>query len=77
MNTADAAKNAVATLEGLTDVDTSALTTAELIAKVEQNVIDIKTLKERDVLISQSAFDALAEKDVTKHYLIYEDPIQV
>lgn len=73
--TADAAKNAISSLEGLTDVDTSALTTAEIISKVEQNVQDIKALKERDVILSQSSFDDIAQKDVTKHYFIYENPV--
>ena len=73
--TADAAKNAISSLEGLTDVNTSALTTAEIISKVEQNVQDIKALKERDVILSQSYFDDIAQKDVTKHYFIYENPV--
>lgn len=71
--TAEAARNAIASLEGLTDVDTSALTTAELIAQVEQNAADIQALKDRDVVLGQSVFDTSTEKDVTKHYFIYDD----
>ena len=75
MTTAEGAKNAIATLEGLSNVDTSALTTAEVITQVEQNTSYIEWFKERDVVLSQSVFEALTEKDVTKHYFIYEDEV--
>ena len=73
--TAEAARNAIASLEGLTDVDASALTVAELVAQIETNAANIEYLLSRDVKLAQSTFDALETKDVTKHYFIYDDPV--
>lgn len=71
--TAQAAKNSIASLEGLTNVDTSALLTAEIVTKVEQNVLDIQYMKQNEVVLPESEFDALETKDPTKKYYIYED----
>lgn len=73
--TAEAARNAIASLEGLTDVDASALTVAQLVAQIETNAANIEYLLNRDVKLAQSTFDALETKDVTKHYFIYDDPV--
>lgn len=73
--TAEAAKNAIASLEGLGDADTSQLVVADLIAKIEANTANIDYLLNRDVKITESAFAQLETKDVTKHYFIYEDPV--
>lgn len=71
--TAEAAKNAIATLEGLADADTSAITAAEVITKVEQNASDIQYMKDSEVLLPLSVFEELSTKDPTKKYYIYED----
>lgn len=72
--TAEAAKNAIATLEGLADADTSSITAAEIVTQVELNAANIQMLLDRDVVLTETAYSELTEKDVTKHYLIYEDP---
>ena len=73
--TAESARNAIKSLEGLANADTTALTVAELVAQIESNVANIEYLLNRDVKLSQSSFDALETKDVTKHYFIYDDPV--
>lgn len=73
--TAESARNAIKSLEGLANADTTALTVAELVAQIESNVANIEYLLNRDVKLSQSSFDALQTKDVTKHYFIYDDPV--
>lgn len=71
--TADAAKAAVATLEGLANADTSAITVASVITQVEQNTLDIQNILNNEVLLTQAEYDALEVKDPTKKYYIYEE----
>lgn len=71
--TADAAKAAVATLEGLADADTSTITAASVITQVEQNTLDIQNILNNEVLLTQAEYDALEVKDPTKKYYIYEE----
>lgn len=71
--TADAAKAAVATLEGLADADTSTITAASVITQVEQNTLDIQNILTNEVLLTQAEYDALEVKDPTKKYYIYEE----
>ena len=71
--TADAAKAAIATLEGLADADTSTITAASVITQVEQNTLDIQNILNNEVLLTQAEYDALEVKDPTKKYYIYEE----
>ena len=50
--TADAAKAAIATLEGLADADTSTITAASVITQVEQNTLDIQNILNNEVLLT-------------------------
>lgn len=70
---AQAAKNAVATLEGLSDIDTSTIVAAQVITQVEQNSLAIQNILQSEVLITQAQYDALEVKDPTVKYYIYEE----
>ena len=70
---AEAAKNAVATLEGLSDIDTSTIVAAHVITQVEQNSLQIQNILQSEVLITQAQYDALEVKDPTVKYYIYEE----
>lgn len=73
VRTAEAAKNAVATLAGLADADEAQKTLAGQVTQITQNTSDIETLKQRHVLISTDEYDALEVKDQTKIYMLYEE----
>lgn len=73
MTVANAAKNAVATLEGLADANTSQITAATVITQVENNKSSIQSILDSEILISESEFELLETKDPTKKYYIYED----
>ena len=70
---AEAAKNAVATLEGLSDANTSAIVAASVVAKVEQNALDIQNILSSEVLLTEAEYEALEVKDPTVKYYIYEE----
>lgn len=70
---AEAAKNAVATLEGLSDANTSAIVAASVVAKVEQNALDIQNILSSEVLLTEEEYEALEVKDPTVKYYIYEE----
>lgn len=70
---AEAAKNAVATLEGLSDANTSAIVAASVVAKVEQNALDIQNILSSEVLLTEAEYAALEVKDPTVKYYIYEE----
>ena len=70
---AEAAKNAVATLEGLSDANTSAIVAASVVAKVEQNTLDIQNILSSEVLLTEAEYEALEVKDPTVKYYIYEE----
>lgn len=74
LETANVAKNAVATLEGLADADLSSITAAGVVTQVEQNKIDIQTLLDSEILLSKEEFKELEKTDavdLTKKYYIY------
>ena len=73
VNTATVAKNAVATLEGLANTDTAQQTLAATVTKIEQNTNDIKVLKEKFVVLSETEYTAIELKDPDKIYLVYEE----
>lgn len=73
MITADAAKNAVATLEGLSNVDTSTIVAANVITQVEQNTLKIQQIESNEILLTEAEYEALEVKDPTKKYYIYEE----
>lgn len=73
INTANVAKNAVATLEGLADTTEAQVTLAEQVTQIAQNTSDITQLKEKHILISEEEFDALEVLDGEKIYMIYEE----
>ena len=70
--TAEAAKNAVATLEGLSNVDTSTLVAASVVSQVEQNKLQIQNILSSEVLLTEAEYEALEVKDPTVKYYIYE-----
>ena len=70
---AEAAKNAVATLEGLSDANTSAIVAASVVAKVEQNALDIQNILSSEVVLTEAEYEALEVKDPTVKYYIYEE----
>lgn len=73
VNTANVAKNAVATLEGLANTDEAQQTLAGQVTQIAQNTSDITLLKDLHVLLSESAYDELEIKDQTKIYMTHED----
>lgn len=73
VTTANAAMEAIATLEGLANADTSIITAATVVAKVEQNTIAIQTMLAKEVLLTKEEFDAIEVKDPTVKYFIYEE----
>lgn len=71
--TANVAKNAVSTLEGLANTDTAQQTLAEQVMQIAQNTSDIELLNEKHVVLSESEYEMLEIKDQTKIYMTYED----
>jgi hypothetical protein len=63
----------VATLEGLSDANTSAIVAASVVAKVEQNALDIQNILSSEVLLTEEEYEALEVKDPTVKYYIYEE----
>lgn len=73
VNTANVAKAAVATLEGLANTDEAQTTLAGQVTQIAQNTSDIAQLQEQHIVLPQSEYDALELKDETKIYMITED----
>lgn len=73
VDTANVAKNAVATLEGLANTDTAQQTLAAQVTQIAQNTSDIALLNEQHVILSESEYEALEIKDQTKIYMTHED----
>lgn len=73
INTANVAKNAIATLEGLANADEAQTVLANTVTKIEQNSVDIQTLKDTHVFLTESEYEALELKDSDKIYMIYEE----
>lgn len=70
--TANAAKNAVATLEGLGNADEAQRVLAGQVAQIAQNSADISILKDRNMVMSEDEYEALELVDQTKIYMLYE-----
>jgi hypothetical protein len=73
VSAAQAAKNAVATLEGLSDATTAMETLASQVSQIAQNTSDIEQLNGRHVVISEDEYDSLELKDQTKIYMLFEE----
>lgn len=73
INTANTAKNAVATLEGLSNTTTAQQTLAATVTQIEQNTTDVNTLKSMFVYMTEAEYEALALKDPDKIYMLYEE----
>lgn len=73
VDTANVAKNAVATLEGLANTDEAQTTLAGQVVQIAQNTSDIAELQEKHVLTTQEAYDSLELVDQEKIYMIYEE----
>lgn len=73
INTANTAKNAVATLEGLANTDTAQTTLAATVTQIEQNTTDIGVLQDMHVFMTETEYEALEIKDPDKIYMLYEE----
>lgn len=76
IETANLAKTAVATLEGLANADLSAITAAGVVTQVEQNKLDIESIRNSEELLSKDAYKELektGQVDPTKKYYIYDN----
>ena len=73
VNTASIAKNAVATLEGLSTTTTAQQTLAATVTKIEQNTVDVNSLKSMFVYMTEAEYEALEVKDPDKLYMLYEE----
>lgn len=70
---ANAAKDAISTLQGLSNADTSAIIAASVVTQVEQNTQYIQSILNNEVLMTEEEYDALEFKDPTKKYYLYEE----
>jgi hypothetical protein len=73
LNMAQAAKNAVAALEGLGDATTAMETLASQVTQIAQNTSDIEQLNGQHVILSEEEYDSLELKDHTKIYMLFEE----
>ena len=73
VSTAQVAKNAVATLEGLGGATTAMETLASQVTQIAQNTSDIEQINGRHVVISEDEYDSLELKDPTKIYMLFEE----
>lgn len=73
VDTANVAKNAVATLEGLANTDEAQTTLAAQVTQIAQNTSDVAELKAKHVVITEEEYAALELVDQTKIYMLYEE----
>ena len=73
VNTANVAKNAVATLEGLANTTTAQQTLAAQVTQITQNASDVALLKEKHVVLTEEEYAALELVDQEKIYMLYEE----
>lgn len=71
--TANVAKAAVATLEGLANTDVAQQTLAEQVTQIAQNTAHIIQLQERHQVMTEEEYAALELVDQTKIYMLYEE----
>lgn len=69
---ANAAKDAIASLEGLQNVDTSTIVAANVVTQVSENTRQIQAILANEILLTEEEYDALETKDPTVKYYIYE-----
>lgn len=73
VQTANVAKNAVATLEGLANTDTAQQTLAAQVTQIAQNTSDVAELKDKHVILTEDEYAALELVDQEKIYMLYEE----
>lgn len=73
VQTANVAKNAVTTLEGLANTDTAQQTLAAQVTQIAQNTSDVAELKEKHMLMTEEEYAALELVDQEKIYMLYEE----
>lgn len=73
VQTANVAKDAVATLEGLANTDTAQQTLAAQVTQIAQNTSDVAELKEKHMLMTEEEYAALELVDQEKIYMLYEE----
>ena len=73
VQTANVAKNAVATLEGLANTDTAQQTLAAQVTQIAQNTSDVAELKDKHVVLTEDEYAALELVDQEKIYMITEE----
>lgn len=73
VQTANVARNAVATLEGLANTDTAQQTLAAQVTQIVQNTSDVAELKEKHMLMTEEEYAALELVDQEKIYMLYEE----
>lgn len=73
VQTANVARNAVATLEGLANTDTAQQTLAAQVTQIAQNTSDVAELKEKHMLMTEEEYAALELVDQEKIYMLYEE----
>ena len=73
VQTANVAKNAVATLEGLSNTDTAQQTLAAQVTQIAQNTSDVAELKEKHILMTEEEYASLEVVDQEKIYMLYEE----
>lgn len=73
VQTANVAKDAVATLEGLANTDTAQQTLAAQVTQIAQNTSDVAELKQMHMLMSEEEYASLELVDQEKIYMLYEE----
>lgn len=73
VQTANVAKSAVATLEGLANTDEAQTTLAGQVTQIAQNTSDIAVLQEKHMVMTEEEYAALELVDQTKIYMLYEE----
>lgn len=73
VQTANVAKDAVATLEGLANADTAQQTLAAQVTQITQNTSDIAELQDKHVVLTEDEYAAIELVDQEKIYMITEE----
>lgn len=73
VETANVAKQAVATLEGLANADEAQQTLAAQVTQIAQNTSDVALLKEKHQVMSEEEYESLELVDQEKIYMLYEE----
>lgn len=73
VQTANVAKDAVATLEGLANADTAQQTLSAQVTQITQNTSDIAELQDKHVVLTEDEYAALELVDQEKIYMITEE----